>query len=90
MWGKARYHDIILTTEKAILFLFETNQIWLPNKVFRYLKGKTIKLPIIFANQKNIKTEILQEYHVPKVIQPLYNQKAINQLVYEKISWTKC
>ena len=43
-------------------------------------------VPCIFANQKNIKTEILQEYHVPKVIEPLYNQEAINELVYEKIS----
>ena len=28
-WVKAKYHDIIASTEKAVLFLFEEKEIWL-------------------------------------------------------------
>jgi hypothetical protein len=83
-WVKAKYHDIIASTEKAVLFLFEQKEIWIPNKLFRFMEGSYIKLPPFIAKDKNIKaSKIVSEYHKPKDIKPVYNQEPLIDLKYE-------
>jgi len=80
-WIKAKYHDVISKTDKATLFLFEQKEIWIPNKLFRFMEGSYIKLPTFIAKDKNIKaSKIVSEYHKPKDIAPLYNQEPIEEL----------
>ena len=86
-WVKAHYHDIIKTTEKAVLFLFEEREVWIPNKLFRFMEGKNIRIPNFIAIEKNIKANKIEcHHHQPKHIEPVFNQQPINELVYEKIS----
>lgn len=86
-WVKAHYHDIITSTERAVLFLFEDREIWIPNKLFRFMEGKNIRIPNFIAREKKIKADKIKPYnHQPKEIEPVFNQEPINELVYEKIS----
>ena len=86
-WIKAKYHDVISKTDRATLFLFEEKEIWIPNKLFRFMEGSYIKLPPFIAKDKNIKaSKIESKYHNPKNIAPVYNQEPLNDLKYEKIS----
>jgi hypothetical protein len=80
-WIKAKYHDIISKTDKATLFLFEEKEIWIPNKLFRFMEGSYIKLPPFIAKDKNIKASKIEgEYHKPKNIEPKFNQEPIEEL----------
>jgi len=80
-WIKAKYHDVIANTNKATLFLFEEKEIWIPNKLFRFMEGSYIKLPPFIAKDKNIKaSKVGSEYHKPKDIEPIYNQEPIEEL----------
>lgn len=86
-WVKAKYHDIIASTEKAVLFLFEEKEIWIPNKLFRFMEGKNIRIPPFIANEKKIKADKIKPvYFKPKDIEPVFNQQPIEELTYEKIS----
>lgn len=86
-WVKVKYHDIVASTQKAVLFLFEDREIWIPNKLFRFMEGKNIRIPNFIAREKKIKADKIKPYnHQPKEIEPVFNQEPINELVYEKIS----
>jgi hypothetical protein len=83
-WIKAKYHDIISKTDKATLFLFEEKEIWIPNKLFRFMEGSYIKLPPFIAKDKNIRASKIEgEYHKPKNIELIRNQEPLNDLKYE-------
>jgi hypothetical protein len=80
-WIKAKYHDVISKTDKATLFLFEEKEIWIPNKLFRFMEGTYIKLPPFIAKDKNIRASKIEgEYHKPKNIEPIRNQEPIEEL----------
>lgn len=84
---KVKYHDIIIKKEKATLFLFEEKEIWLPNKLFKFVDGKNIYLPNFLAIEKKLNAkQIADNIHQPKELKPVYNQEPINELIYEKIS----
>lgn len=80
-WVKAKYHDVIATTRKATLFLFEEKEIWIPNKLFRFMEGSYIKLPPFIADSKNLKgVKIKPIIYQPKKLEPIYNQEPIEEL----------
>jgi hypothetical protein len=80
-WIKAKYHDVISKTDRATLFLFEEKEIWIPNKLFRFMEGSYIKLPPFIAKDKNIRASKIEgEYHNPKNIEPKFNQEPIEEL----------
>ncbi len=80
-WVKAKYCDIIANTDKATLFLFQEREVWMPNKLFRFMEGSYIKIPPFIADGKKLKgVKIKPIIHKPKNIEPIYNQKAIEQL----------
>lgn len=86
-WMLAHYNDIISNTEKATLFLFDDKEVWIPNKLFRFSEGGNIKIPPFVATEKKINaSKVKIEYHRPEKIDPVYNQEAISELIYEKIS----
>jgi len=77
--GKVKYCDIIKKTPKATLFLFNKREIWVPNKLFSYLKGQYISIPHFIAKEKGLDIKLL--YHTPEKIEPVFNQEPINDLV---------
>ena len=76
---KAKYKDIVLQTDKAVLFLFSERQIWLPKKLFKFYKKDWIIIPEFLAKDKGIDCQLL--YHKPEPIEPVFNQQAIDDLV---------
>lgn len=79
---KVKYHEIIKNTGKATLFLFIDKEIWIPNKLYKFMEGKYIKLPSLFAREKKLKSfNIKSIYYKPKNIQPIFNQESIKELV---------
>jgi len=80
-WVKIKYHDVITNSGKATLFLFEEKEIWIPNKLFRFMEGKYIKLPPFIADSKKLSgIKIKPIIYQPKKLDPVYNQEAIEEL----------
>lgn len=80
MLVKVRVHDIIAKTDKAILFLISNREVWLPIKFVRPGKGKYITCPQWLAEKNELSFSLL--YHVPEKIEPVYNQKPLEDLCY--------
>lgn len=80
---KVKIYDMLHKTEKATLFLTKyEKQTWLPNFKFKYTqKGNYILIEEEFAIEK--KLEYSNYIHVPSVIEPIRNQKPIDELIYE-------
>lgn len=78
---KVKINDILAITEKATLLLIGKNEIWLPNRAFRFGRGRYIIVDKGIAVSKGIK---FKEYmHIPEKMEPIYNQEAIDELKYD-------
>lgn len=83
MLVKAKYKSIIFQTEKACLFLFKNEiEAWLPKKSFRFGKGNYVVVNELMAKSKKI--DYISYIHIPKSIKPEFNQKPIEELIYEE------
>jgi len=82
---KAKFKQIMRETEKAYFILFiDEVMAWLPKVAIRFGKGNFIIIDIKLAQSKEIKYE--NYIHIPKTIEPVFNQTTINDLIYEKLS----
>lgn len=76
---KVRYQDILYRTEKAVLFLIQEKEVWLPKSCFNLARqGRVIHVKKDMAVEKNFKFSELR--HVPKKIAPVFNQEPKNEL----------
>jgi len=80
---RVKIYDILHKTEKATLFLVKCEQkIWIPNFKFKIAKqGNHILIEEAFAIEK--KLQYLNYIHMPSVIEPVKNQKPLDELMYE-------
>ncbi|MFW6221983.1 MAG: hypothetical protein ACOC3T_00070 [Bacteroidota bacterium] len=75
---KIKIKDVLKETSKAFLLLVSEKEIWLPKSKINRWVGNSIVIPQWLAEAKSLRYTAF--IHIPKKIQPEYNQEAIDEL----------